>query len=461
MSIALSRLNNGILKVTRHSNTINLFNKRTMSETTNTPSFKVATRLNEFVGPTVWHEFTPLAASTGAMNLGQGFPGWSPPQFVKDSAASAVQEIGHDFLMSQYARSAGHPALVKRLAEFYSPRLNHTINPLTEVLVTVGASEALCAFMLGCLNEGDEVVMLEPAFDIYIAQARMCQANIKFVPLRTRAKANQSDDLEWYLDMDELRSAFSSKTKLFILNTPHNPTGKVFTIDELNTIGDIVEEFDTILLSDEVYEHITYEGAKHVSPASLSYKLFNRTVTIGSAGKTFSVTGWKIGWLIGPPQLVSFAAVAHQWLTFSTCTPLQQAVADMIERGDREYEGHETFWRWLSQDYDNRREKLIRAIESAGLKPIKPQGGFFIIADTSNIELPEPYQSDKTVSRDWNIARWLCKEIGVCGIPPSAFYGEEHKHLAANYIRLAFCKPDDVLAEAAKRLSKCKDFIKN
>jgi kynurenine--oxoglutarate transaminase/cysteine-S-conjugate beta-lyase/glutamine--phenylpyruvate transaminase len=312
--------------------------------------------------------------------------------------------------------------------------------------------------MLGLLNPGDEVVTLEPAFDIYIAQAEMAGASLKTVPYRVRLGSN--GEKEWYVDLDELRAAFSSKTKMFLLNTPHNPTGKVFTLDELTAVSKIVQDFpDVVAVADEVYEHMVYDAKQHISLASLP-GMFERTLTVSSAGKTFSVTGWKVGWAIGPAHLVRSVAVAHQWLAFSVCTPMQQAMADSLIAAEQPYEGASTYYDWLNSMYCAKRTLFADALRAAGIEPIIPEGGFFIVGDTSALVLPEKYAADKTVTRDWALCRWLTEEIGVAAIPPSSFYSEENKHLAGNYARFAFCKPDDVLQEAAKRLLKCREYMK-
>lgn len=314
--------------------------------------------------------------------------------------------------------------------------------------------------MLGLLNPGDEVVTLEPAFDIYIAQAEMAGATLKTVPYRVRL--NEKGEKEWYVELDELRAAFSSKTKMFLINSPHNPTGKVFTPQELNEIVSIVAAFpDVVVVADEVYEHMVYEdGASrsHTSIASLP-GMWDRTLTISSAGKTFSVTGWKVGWTIGPAHLVRSVAVCHQWLAFSVCTPMQQALADALVVADQPYEGAESYYAWLNSMYKSKRTLMADALRAAGIEPIIPEGGFFIVGDTSAIDLPAKYASDKSVTRDWALCRWLTEEIGVAAIPPSSFYAEETKHLAGNYARFAFCKPDEVLQEAAKRLLKCREHL--
>jgi aspartate/methionine/tyrosine aminotransferase len=197
----------------------------------------------------------------------------------------------------------------------------------------------------------------------------------------------------------------------------------------------------------------------HISIASLP-GMWDRTLTISSAGKTFSVTGWKIGWAVGPAHLVRSVAVAHQWLAFSVCTPMQQAIATGLVRAEQSYEGCESYYTWLNKDYLSKRDFMCDALRAAGIEPFVPEGGFFIVGDTSNIVLPEEYAKDTSVTRDWALCRWLTKEIGVAAIPPSSFYAEETKHLAANYARFAFCKTDDTLKQAAERLLKCRQFLK-
>jgi len=307
---------------------------------------------------------------------------------------------------------------------------------------------------------------LEPAFDIYIAQAEMAGATLRTVPYRERVNAS-TGAREWYVDMEELRGAFSSKTKMFLLNSPHNPTGKVWHPTELSQLSAMIQAHpDVVCVADEVYEHMVYPESTaqgdtrvHTSIASLP-GMWERTLTVSSAGKTFSVTGWKIGWAVGPAHLVRAVAVAHQWLAFSVCTPMQQAIATGIARAEQPYEGATSFYAWLNEDYRRKRDLMCAALKAAGIEPFVPEGGFFIVGDTSAIELPAEYAADKSVTRDWALCRWLTKEIGVAAIPPSSFYAEETKHLAANYARFAFCKPDEVLQQAAQRLLKCRDFLK-
>lgn len=408
-----------------------------------------ASRLRGFDVPTVWHEFTPLAQTTGAVNLGQGFPDWSCPAFVKEGLHRAV-----DGNHNQYCRSGGHMRLVKSLAAHYSPLLGRTLDPLTEITTTVGATEAIFACTQSLLNPGDEVVVFEPAFDIYGAQVQMAGGICKYVPLRV---VDRGGRLEWTYDHAEFEAAFTSKTKMVLLNTPHNPTGKVFTRTELSAMAATIQKYPgVIVVADEVYEKLVFAPHTHERMATLP-GMFDRTITVSSAGKTFSVTGWKIGWTIGPSQLIKPIMLANQWVQFSVSTTLQEAVADAVERGEQPHEGQRNYFDWLCADYYSRRDRLAASLAAAGFGVAVPEGGFFIVADTSKFTVPEKYLTETTaaapvMTRDWAFCRWLAIEHGVAAIPPSAFHSPETKGLAANLARFAFCKTDATLLEADKRL---------
>jgi len=387
--------------------------------------FHPADRIKGFLGPTVWHEFTPMAAQYNAVNLGQGFPGWQAPEFVRDAIKQAVDEG-----FNQYCRSAGHPSLVQVVADKYGKAMGRKIDPMTEVVIGNGATESLFAITQGLLNPGDEVLLIEPSFDIYSAQAEMAGATTRSVPLRLNEETKS-----WYIDMSELRAGINEKTRILWLNTPQNPTGKVFSKQELQDIADIVRDFpDLVVISDEVYDELVFDTHEHTHISSLP-GMWERTITVGSAGKMFSVTGWKVGWCIGPEHLMRPVAIVHQWDCFSTSTPAQEAVARALTRATEPYEGHENYYAWLLSEYDRKRGLLATALRDAGITPIIPEGSFFIIGDTSKIQLPEEYAKDDSVTHDWAMCRFLCKEIGVASIPPSAFYCEENKALAANYAR--------------------------
>jgi aspartate/methionine/tyrosine aminotransferase len=390
-------------------------------------------------GATVFAEFTALAAETGAVNLGQGFPNFPAPDFVKQAAQAAIAAD-----LNQYARSAGHPRLVRALAELYSPLFGRPLDPLAEIVVTVGATEGIFATVQALVDPGDEVILIEPFYDSYPAAVTMAGGRCVYVPLR--APAGAASAAQWVLDPDELAAAFSSRTKLLILNTPLNPLGKVFTRSELQAIADLVLRHNVTVLSDEVYEWMVYPSAErpveHLRIATLP-GMWERTITLGSAGKTFSVTGWKIGWAIAPRPLAQAVLLAHQWIPFAVATPLQEAVAVAIEQAPAL-----DYFADLRAMYAAKRDRLLGALAAAGLAPMTPDGSYFIVVDTSDLALP----AEPGVRRDISVCRWLTRTIGVAAIPPSPFYSEEHKHLVDNLARFTFCKTDDLLEEAARRL---------
>jgi kynurenine---oxoglutarate transaminase / cysteine-S-conjugate beta-lyase / glutamine---phenylpyruvate transaminase len=411
-------------------------------------SITSASRLRGFEAPTVWQEFTPLAVSLGSVNLGQGFPDWDTPDFVKKSLSNAVNS-NHN----QYCRSAGDPELVETLAKHYSPLVGREINGLTEITTSVGATEALYALMQATINDGDEVVTLEPAFDVYPAQVQMAGGICKYVSLEY-----SSETSKWELDMNKLEQSITSKTKLLLLNTPHNPTGKVFSKEELSDIADILHRNPHVTaICDEVYEKLVYDHKQHIRLASLP-GMWDRVVTVSSVGKTFSCTGWKVGWAYGSEELIKPITLANQWIQYCVSTPTCRAVAEIIRESDSPYEGHASYYDYVCNSYQQKRDHLVETLRGANLNPIVPEGGFFVIADTSaynptqeHFDLPGP-DGSTPVSRDWAFARWLSHTAGVTPIPPSAFYTPETKGQAATYARFAFCKTDSSLEEARKRL---------
>lgn len=347
----------------------------------------------------------------------------------------------------------------------YSDRLGRALNWETEVTVGVGSSECLFAIMQSLVEPGDEVVMISPAFDIYSAQVIMAGGKPVYVPLRVKNNSETGQPEGWGLDLDELRAAFTDKTRVVIINTPQNPTGKVMSRAELEGVASILKDFPkAVAVSDEVYEHMTYDKKEHLRLGSLP-GMWDRSLTVASAGKTFSVTGWKIGWVIGHADLVKGVVLTNQWVQFSVSTPAQQAIAWCLEEAEKEYEGHESYFHWLRAQYTRKREMLAEGLRAAGLTPIIPEGGFFIMADTSAVAVPESYMAEHSpacgdvMRRDWAFCRFLCKEIGVAAIPPSAFYEDKDKDLARNLARFAFCKEDASLEEACRRLQKLKPFL--
>lgn len=415
--------------------------------------FEPAERVKSFA-PTVWHEFSPLAVKYNAINLGQGFPDFNGPDFVLQAHKNA---IGGGAALNQYTRSGGHLRLVKALAKFYSPYFDREINPETEICTTVGASEGLYATIQALVGPGDEAVIMEPVFDIYLGAIVMSQCTPKYVSLRPKPNVSNPTSEDWVLDMKEFEAAFNEKTKLFIINNPQNPTGKVFSRKELEEISNVVKKFPHVtVVSDEVYEWMTYDDAEHIRIATLP-GMWERTLTIGSSGKTFSVTGWKVGWTIGPNYIVKAIMNAHQYIPFSISTPAQEAIAVAFEEAPKI-----GYFKQLREDYQKRRDILLKALREAGLEPVVPKGSYFIIADLKNIKLFDNEGKDKTITglgfhlHDWNLCRFMTTEIGVAAIPLSAFYSTEHQTIT-NYGRFCFCKRDEVLHAAAEKLKDLKN----
>jgi N-succinyldiaminopimelate aminotransferase len=309
------------------------------------------------------------------------------------------------------------------------------VDPQTMVTVTSGATEALFDAVLGVVDPGDEVILFEPFYDSYEANVVMAGGTPRCVPLQP-PDARHS---RWWFDRDALAAAFGPRTRMLVLNTPHNPTGKVFDEEELKLIADLCIRHDVIVLADEVYEHIVFKPARHVRIASLP-GMSERTITVSSGGKSFSFTGWKIGWAIAAPELRRAVQQAHQFVTFASAAPLQRATAEALRLPD-------TYFDELSAMYLRKRDFLMAALERAGLRPILPEGSYFIMA-----RIPEGAFAD-----DFAFCRHLTTQVGVAAIPPSAFYSEAHKSQGQGLARFAFCKTDPVLEEAALRLTRSRD----
>jgi len=407
-------------------------------------SFQPATRVRGF-GTTVFAEYTALAIEHNAVNLGQGFPNFSAPDFVKEAAKEAIDDN-----LNQYARGAGQNRLVHALAQIYSPLFGRDLNPISEIVITTGATEGIFATVQALVEPGDEVLLIEPFYDSYAPSVIMAGGTPVYVPLRPTPNAQSAAD--WVLDMDELEAAVTARTRLLIINTPQNPIGKVFSRAELQQIADLVQKHDLLVLSDEVYEWMTYsDGTRtgnqrvpHIRIATLP-GMWERTITLGSAGKTFSVTGWKIGWAIAAPPLAHAILMAHQWIPFTVATPLQEAVATaLMVSPERDY------FNWLSTMYQGKRDFLRNVLRDVGLSPLTPDGSYFILVDTSHLDVP----LETGQRRDRSVCRWFTREVGVAAIPPSPFYSPDHQYLTDNLARFCFCKTDELLQEAALRLTK-------
>jgi len=375
-------------------------------------------------GTTIFAEMTALAQKHGAINLAQGFPDFEGPPEIVEAAVRALRS-GEN----QYARSRGHPELVRAIAETQKGHYGLEYDPMEEVVVFSGATEGIAASLLGLLNPGDEVILFEPFYDSYPPGLAMAGAIPRFLPLRFP---------DFALDGDALRALVTGRTRMIVLNTPMNPTGKVFSRGELETIADVCQEHDLLALTDEVYEHLTFDDAVHIPLASIP-GMRERTLTLSSAGKTYSFTGWKIGWGTGPRGLVAGAQAAHQFLTYAIATPLQVAVAYALRNHAAE------FLEGFRSEYAERRDFLVSALQGAGLHVVVPRGTYFIYAAFGDV-----FQGD-----DREFGYWLTREHGVAALPPSSFYHEAVEE-GRRLVRFAFCKRMETLEAAAERLRRIR-----
>nr|CAD1827103.1 unnamed protein product [Ananas comosus var. bracteatus] len=382
------------------------------------PPLQVAKRLEKFK-TTIFTQMSTLALKHGAINLGQGFPNFDGPDFVKEAAIQAIREG-----KNQYARGFGMPDLNSAIAARFRKDTGLEVDPEKEVTVTSGCTEAIAATILGLINPGDEVILFAPFYDSYEATLSMAGAKIKCITLRPP---------DFSVPIDELKSAITKNTRAIMINTPHNPTGKMFTREELETIATLCQENDVLVFTDEVYDKLAFE-ADHISMASLP-GMYERTVTMNSLGKTFSLTGWKIGWAIAPVHLTWGVRQAHSFLTFATSTPMQWAASVALR-------APETYYEELKSDYMAKKEILVDGLKAAGFVVYPSSGTYFIIVDHT------PFGFENDVA----FCEYLIQEVGVVAIPTSVFYlnPEEGKNL----VRFTFCKDEGTLRAAVQRMKE-------
>ena len=379
-----------------------------------------AHRLSGF-GTSIFTEMTRLAVQHRAINLGQGFPDFPAPDFIKEAAARAIA-ADHN----QYAPAPGVPRLRRAIGAHFERRHAHPVDADAEVTVAAGATEVLFDAVLALLDPGDEAIVFEPFYDAYLPDIQMAGGQARVVTLRPP---------HWRFDPDELREAFGPRTRLIILNTPHNPTGKVFTVDELDFVAALCREHDVVAVCDEVYSEIVFDDARHV-PLATRPGMWDRTITVDSIGKTFSVTGWKIGWAIAAPALTEAIRGVHQFVTFANATPFQEAAADALEIADAG-----DYFARLRAAYAGRRALLTEILHAADLPILPVQGAYFLLADLAGL----PFADDTA------FCRHLISEVGVAAIPPSAFYADPRT--APRLARFCFAKRDETIRAAAERLA--------
>ncbi|TGO06123.1 aminotransferase class I/II-fold pyridoxal phosphate-dependent enzyme [Serinibacter arcticus] len=381
--------------------------------------------------PTIFAEMTALAAATGAVNLGQGFPDADGPAWVREAAVDAIRSGAN-----QYPPGRGTPALRRAIADHQARHYDLALDPETQVLVTAGATEAITAAILALAGPGDEVLTLEPFYDSHAASIALAGATHTTAPLVPGPDG-------FRLDLDALAAAATARTRVILLNTPHNPTGTVLSRTELEAVAAAAVRADAVVVTDEVYEHLVYDGAAHVPIATLP-GMAERTLTISSAGKTFSLTGWKIGWATGPAHLVEAALAVKQFLTYSGGAPFQPAIARALAEGDGDV-------RELRDSLGARRDTLVRGLREVGLAVVEPRGAYFVCADASPLltaELPDGAA----------LARALPAAVGVACVPVAAFCrtGSPTAASLAPWLRFTFSKDASTIEEALTRLRRLR-----
>jgi aminotransferase len=408
-----------------------------MREVISSQQIDPAIRQKQFLSDKVEHftesvirEMTRQAMLYGAVNLAQGFPDFSAPAEIKQAACAA---IGSD--VNQYAITWGAKNLRNAIARQMGVWQGITVDPEREITVCCGSTEAMISTLLAVCNAGDEVVIFEPFYENYGPDSVLSGARPRFVKLRPPT-GDSSDEGEWTFDEKELRAAFDKHTKAIILNTPNNPTGKVFTRAELELIRDLCIEFDVLAITDEIYEHILYDGTKHISMASLE-GMRERTVTINGMSKTYSVTGWRVGWAVAPEKITNAIRKVHDFLTVGAPAPLQEAGAAALSLPPEYYAK-------LAEGYRVRRDHLIPSLESAGFRCFRPRGAYYVMTDISAFGFED----------DAEFVRYLVKDIGVAAVPGSSFYRDARD--GARQVRFAFCKRLETLDAAAEQLGKLR-----
>jgi aspartate/methionine/tyrosine aminotransferase len=378
----------------------------------------------------VIREMTRLAMKHGAVNLSQGFPDFAAPAEIKEAARQAISDD-----INQYAITWGAKPLRDAIVEKFERTQGVRVDPEREITICCGSTEAMMSTMLAIINPGDEIVVFEPFYENYGPDAILSGATPRFVKLSPP---------DWTYDETELAAAFGPHTKAIILNTPNNPTGKVFSRAELEFIRDLCVRWNAYCITDEIYEHILYDGAEHISMARIE-GMRDRTIVINGMSKTYSVTGWRVGWAIAPPEATAAIRKVHDFLTVGAAAPLQQAGAIALKSPQSYYDK-------LATDYTVRRERLLKILTAAGFTVYKPFGAYYIMTDISGFDFPA--DQFPAGSRDVSFAKFLVQKIGVAVVPGSSFYNDARD--GDSQVRFTFCKKESTLAAAEERLSKLR-----
>lgn len=373
----------------------------------------------------VIREMSRIAARHKAVNLAQGFPDFPAPAVLKNAAMEAISGD-----INQYAITWGSKAFRDAIAAKYQRHYGIDLDPESEITVCCGSTESMMAALLAVTNPTDEVIIFEPYYENYGPDTLLCGASRRFVSLRPP---------DWSFDPDELRRAFTSRTKAIIINTPNNPTGKVFTRAELTCIAELCQEFDVLAITDEIYEHILYDGAEHIPLISLP-GMRDRTILVNSLSKTYSVTGWRVGWVLASPDLTDTIRKVHDFLTVGAAAPLQQAGAAALSLPD-------SYYAQLKKDYAERRDLIQPVLEDANLKPFRVSGAYYMMTDISRFG----YEDDVAFVRD------LVEKVGVAAVPGSSFFADPKQ--GSRYVRFCFCKRHETIAQARLRLSHISELM--
>jgi aspartate/methionine/tyrosine aminotransferase len=383
----------------------------------------------------VIREMTRLAMKHSAVNLSQGFPDFAAPEEIKEAARQAISDD-----INQYAITWGAKPLRDSIVEKFERTQTVKYDPEREITICCGSTEAMMSAMMSIINPGDEIVVFEPFYENYGPDAILSGASPRFV----RMHPPSAEDPDWSFDHDELAAAFGANTKAMILNTPNNPTGKVFTKSELEFIRDLCVRWNAYCVTDEIYEHILYDGTEHISMARID-GMRARTIVINGMSKTYSVTGWRVGWALAPPETTQAIRKVHDFLTVGAAAPLQQAGASALRSPQRYYDN-------LAATYVKKRERLLKILQASGFTVYKPRGAYYIMTDISRFRFPADDPRFASPTKDVAFAKYLVQEIGVACVPGSSFYNDPQD--GGSQVRFTFCKKEETLAAAEARFAK-------